>query len=587
MIRKIHIKNFRCFEDHEIVFQRSAILVGRNNAGKSTLVEALRLVALVADRHKTSVYHAPPGWTGLPMIDVGIQPALHGFDFSDASLFYHYGDPPAIIDVLFTTGQKIKIYLGGGAAIHSVLRGSQNRPIAKKSEAQKLRLPTISALPPVAPLRVVEKVLSEEHVRHAVSSSLSPLHFRNQLAYFKSHYRRFKDLCESMWPRLQVQSLEKSGTTKDPTLSLLIRDDNFVAEVGRMGHGLQVWMQIMWYLARSKGTSTIILDEPDTYLHADLQRKLLGALRGRFKQVLLATHSVEIMAEVAPEDILIVERARKRSLYATDLASVQRIVDNVGGAHNLHLARLASAKRCVLVEGKDMKILKLFQDLFFPKSEESFGTIPSFSVGGWSGWREAVGSAKSMKNALGQRVNAYCIFDRDYHTVEELDDRYAKAKEAGIRLHIWQKKEIENYLLAIGAVRRSIMHRGDTEVSDEEVAKQLELICDSLREDTEGAIADAYQQRNRQKSPSTAMKRARSIADESWTDLTGKLAIVSGKRVLSLMSAWAQSNFKVMLNAPNIVRHMRPTDVADEMREVVQAIEENAVIRVSKRRETS
>ena len=574
MIRNIRIRNFRCFKDHEVAFNRSAILVGRNNAGKSTVVEALRLVSLVEDRYRTSVYHDPPRWTGLPRGDRGIRPALQGLDFSDEAVFHRYGNPPAIIEALFSNGNKVEIHIRGGSALHAVVRGPFNRAVTRRGEAKEVAIPTVSIMPPVAPVRLVESVLTEDHVKQRMSSHLSPLHFRNQLRYGKQHFRRFKDLCESMWPRLQVKDLVESGTTKEPTLSLLVRDDDFTAEIGRMGHGLQIWMQIMWYLARSRGTSTIILDEPDVYLHADLQRKLVRALRGRFKQVLLATHSVEIMAEVSPEDVLVIERSSKRSKHATDIASVQRVVDNIGGAHNLQLARLGSAKKTLLVEGKDLRFLSLFHDTLCSDSLVSMGSIPNFAVGGWGGWKEAVGGAKSMKNALGNRVDVYCIFDRDYHDDEECKTRYDRARDAGIRLHIWHRKEIENYLLEPGAIARSITKRSDSQVERQEVARQMEDICDGLRTEVVGAVADAHQQRNRGRAPSTALKYAEKVVAESWNSLAEKTCIVGGKQVLASMSQWAQREFHTILTPANIVRHMKNDEVPAEMRFVVEAIDQ-------------
>jgi predicted ATPase len=105
----------------------------------------------------------------------------------------------------------------------------------------------------------------------------------------------------------------------------MVQDYDFVSEVGWMGHGLQMWLQIMWFLARVSESETIILDEPDVYMHPDLQRKLIRFLIGRYKQVIIATHSVEIIAEVEPENILIIDKQKRRSNYANKLPSVQKI----------------------------------------------------------------------------------------------------------------------------------------------------------------------------------------------------------------------------------------------------------------------
>lgn len=41
MLRQIKFINCRCFEESEIYFRNTAIIVGQNNAVKSTIVEAL------------------------------------------------------------------------------------------------------------------------------------------------------------------------------------------------------------------------------------------------------------------------------------------------------------------------------------------------------------------------------------------------------------------------------------------------------------------------------------------------------------------------------------------------------------------
>jgi AAA15 family ATPase/GTPase len=50
MLSEITFRNFKCFSRHTIPLRPVTVIVGRNNAGKSTVVEALRLVSLVVSR---------------------------------------------------------------------------------------------------------------------------------------------------------------------------------------------------------------------------------------------------------------------------------------------------------------------------------------------------------------------------------------------------------------------------------------------------------------------------------------------------------------------------------------------------------
>ena len=216
-----------------------------------------------------------------------------------------------------------------------------------------------------------------------MSSTLASLHFRNQLnLLYDDDFREFKRISEDTWPGLEVRELRGHGREQGVDLELMLRNDDFVAEVGLMGHGLQMWLQTMWFLARCRVFDTVILDEPDVYMHADLQRRLIRFLRHRHPQVIVATHSVEIMSEVDAENILVVDRDRRQAQFTTDIPQVQQVVDQIGGIHNLQLARLWGARRCLFIEGNDLGLLKQLQNILFPRSADPIDAIPNLSVGG-------------------------------------------------------------------------------------------------------------------------------------------------------------------------------------------------------------
>jgi hypothetical protein len=160
---------------------------------------------------------------------------------------------------------------------------------------------------------------------------LAPQHFRNQLLLHKSDWKSFKRIAEDSWPGLQVRELRTIAGSPRASLNLAIRDGDFVGEVSLMGHGLQMWLQTMWFLARTEPNSIVVLDEPDVYMHPDLQRRLLNLVRGRFAQLLIATHSVEIIADVDPKSILSIDRHAPTSTFVTDLPGVQHVIDQLGG----------------------------------------------------------------------------------------------------------------------------------------------------------------------------------------------------------------------------------------------------------------
>lgn len=573
MLTELQLANFKGFNRHTIPLREVSVLVGRNNAGKSTLIEALRLIAIVADRYTALAYREPPAWTDLPLLNRGVSPSLRGLEFNFDTAFHGLGDGPATISARFKSREKIDLYVGPGE-LHAVILDSKGNPVSSKGQALRIELPRVSIQPQVGPLVRDETILDTEYVRSAMSSHLASAHFRNQLRIFPSAYTEWTQRVEDAWPGIRVIELnDDRGLPGDP-LSLLVRDGNFTGEVGWMGHGLQMWLQMMWYLTLAEGDTTVILDEPDVYMHPDLQRGLLRMLRGRHPQVIVATHSVEIISETRPAEIVMVDRNRPKSRFATSAQAVQRVVDHLGGVQSLQLTRLWSAQRCVFVEGGDFRLLKLLHDRLEPRSRHSLEEIPNMSIGGWGGWHHAVGASMLLENEAGKRIKTYCLLDRDYHTEAEIKQRLQEARERGVQLKIWQRKEIENYLLVPHAISRVIggrVSKGVTPPTSDEVNQEIDLICTALKDGLVDQIANEIFARERSGLPA-ANRAARSAVAEAWRTEDGRRSLVSGKEILFRLRGWASQEFGCTFGPDDVAVALEPDEITAEVVSVIRAV---------------
>lgn len=570
------MRNFRCFDDHTVLFEDSVVAVGKNNAGKSSLIEALRLVAAVVNRRAARFVPAP-AWLELPRFKKGIAPGISELGLNLNSVFHRYGNPPAIITASFIGGTVVTLYVGLEETIFATIEANSDS-VESAGKFFGLKLPWINVLPQIGPLLTEEYVLTDDRVDTHLNSRLSSRHFRNQLMRLGEPFANFKALAEETWHGLSIQPIEQAVTKKGTLLTLPVRDGDFVAEVGWMGHGLQMWLQTIWFLSRNTKDCTVVLDEPDVYMHPDLQRKLFRLTRARFHQCIVATHSVEIMAEADPSNILIIDKKERRSRYANNEPGVQMLIDQIGGIHNVHLARLWSAKKFLLVEGKDISFLKHFHAALFPDVELPLDAMPALPIGGWSGWAYAVGSSMTLKNAVGDRISTYCILDSDYHSEDEIRDRYEEARQRGVNLHVWSRKELENFLLQPRAIRRVLSARIKTGnvPTEEEIRQKMLSICNGERQFIEDAFASSLSQVNRKLDVISANKLARAEVERRWQSEDGRLSVASGKNVLSELSKWTQSEFSVTFGPPAIARQMRQSELPQELREIITAIEEGS-----------
>ncbi len=489
----------------------------------------------------------------------------------DPGVFHQFGEPPAQLTATFKNGGKIEFFVGPDSGVFAVVRASDGAPIRSSVQRQQAGITRIGVQPQVGPVQRREEVRDRKYVEGALDSSLAPLHFRNQVRLLDQYWDDFRNNAESTWPRLQVFQPEVDTDEQGRFVRMLTRDGGFAGDLANMGHGLQMWLQMIWFLARNRATATVVLDEPDVYMHADLQRKLIRFVDGgnATQQLIIATHSVEMMAEVRPSEVVVVDSRRKRSRPAKQVAAIQKVIGDLGGIHSLQYARLWSAKRCLLLEGKDMAVLKPLHDLLFPKAD-ALDISPSFPIGGWGGWHYALGIAGFVKHGDADIV-VYTVFDSDYFWSSQIEEREEEARKKGIQLKIWSAKEIENYLLIPTVIHRVVAERCCNPPTVADVEQRLDALAESLKPRVIDGFSDA--EPTKAWKASTKRKAAEEHVNSKWKTLPDKLSLIPAKDALSALARWSKDNFGVSFGRGTIIDSMSRDDVPDELRRFLEAVE--------------
>jgi len=573
MLTHLTLTGYRGFRSHSVKFRQSTIAVGANNAGKSTIVEALRVIATAASRFKTTNYTDPPEWANIPARLRGIRYSLDGLDFSFQNVCHDYGDPPAKVEAKFSSGLRIEVHITpDDQTVFSVYHDGDGNIINSRGLAKQNEDVQLIVMPTIGPLLEKEKIIGEDRTKSYLNSRLAPRHFRNQLYHLSEYFEEFVRLSQETWPGLRVEDL----VVQDGELSLLVRDGRFVSEVAWMGHGLQTWLQTIWFLARTPSEGTIIIDEPDVYLHADMQRKVSRIVSERFRQKIIATHSLEIMSEYDPQSILIIDKRKRSSKYATSAPVVQNIADNLGSVHNINLSRLWMARRCIIVEGNDVDFLTVFHSKLYPNAESSLKAIPSLSVGGSGNWETALGIGVGLRQFGDQAITVYCIFDPDYRTEREIQDIENRGRAEGVNLRFWKRKEIENYLIDPNLIVRTISSRliPTAVVTDpDQVARAIDREFARGREKLIEAIAYEIRKRRPRQKPETNLMQAENIVMKRGEDFEARIGTIGGKQMISRLSQWSQQKFQVSFGAMTLAREIYVDEMAGEMVEVLRSIE--------------
>lgn len=281
--------------------------------------------------------------------------------------------------------------------------------------------------------------------------------------------------------------------------------------------------------------------------------------------MIIATHSVEIISEVSPKYIVMVDKNSRKMQYANNLKAVQNIVDNIGGVQNLALIRIGLRKKCLFVEGKDIKILSKLYEIAYPEKENIFQSLPVIKLHGFANLPEAFGASNLFYQETKGQIESICILDRDYYPDAVLSDKYKKAEENHLILHIWSKKEIENYLLVPKAIFRIT---GKTEDEYDVFLKGINNLLEEEKDSITDQLAQHIFEADRSKSMSTCNGEARRVMKKRWITLEDKLSMVSGKYMIKKIDDWLKRIYHVSCSRTVIMSHLKSDEISREIRDV-------------------
>jgi energy-coupling factor transporter ATP-binding protein EcfA2 len=559
------------------------ILVGPNNNGKSTAIGALRALRVAmskAGRVKPESTEGPLGRTlGWPIPEASLPISLE-------NVHTDYLDTDSEVDFRFSNGSHLKLFFpgDGGCTLYAETVGKEIRTPSSFKEAFPFE---IVAVPVLGPVEHEEDVVTEETVQRELSSHRASRHFRNYWFYFPDGFDKFAELVHATWPGMIIHRPEKSSLLSK-TVHMFFREGLIDRELYWSGFGFQVWCQMLTHVSRASGADLLIIDEPEIYLHPEVQRQLLGILRRIGPDVLLATHSTEIMSEADPSEIVLVDKKKRSGQRLHDIAGVQSALDVVGSVQNITLTQLARNRRVIFVEDDhDFIIIRRFARICGYEELATALDLTPVKSEGFTSWQRISSMAWGIERTLGRSLLIGTIYDRDFFPQEQLDEiRNTLHKNHVALAHFHQRKEIENYLLDAGPLQRALelaVRERSIDIG-EAIPSTLSIrkILDSAEEKYKIPLISQLAARRSEYlknlgskiDPATVMQQTMEDIEGRWSDPLERLKIVPGKEVLSLVRSSVQEQYKVNLTDFKIIAEFRKEDVPLDMFELLKALDQ-------------
>lgn len=577
MLARLQLTNFKGFEKFSLRFGGDiSILVGPNNAGKTTAIGALRLCAQLLS-------HAKMRKPEMVMRDVTRGRSVNAYRLASADGEFSAENVPYEFRTLES---RLELHFKNKAALYVVWPDAEELVpyfyLEHISGAQPPNLAvarnfysSIGVIQTLAPIESREAVLSAKHVAANLGTRLASRHFRNQLNQLRttdpSGFDDFRDFLLGNSP--EVTAIEVCET-KSPRneIDLFFNESNsrVEKELYWAGDGLQIWFQLLFHIWRLRDVETLILDEPDVYLHPDLQRRLVGISESRESQVIMATHAPEVLAESNPDSVVVIDRTKRSSKKLATGVEMADLSRSLGSGFNLRLVKALRSKVALFVEGNDMKILsnvarKIGASSF--QREQGLSVVP---MGGSS--RRGMASAFGWLSSafLDSAVDVWVILDRDYIGDDEVLSIINDFKDEGVSAHIWSRNELESFLIHPNAIARI------TGLAVGEVEEILDAASEELKEGSFAEIQARELEARSKKGDSkkTIYMETREQFEQDWKrDVEWRRSIVPGKDLISAVSRLSVARGKRSISARGLSVNIRSGEIPEEMRKIILSIE--------------
>jgi len=576
-IISVEFRNFKALKHYSLRLQRMNILVGPNNCGKSTILSAFRALAAGIRRARAV---SPERLTDFQGICFGHRIAKENLPLTTENIHTDYDESePTTVLFRISNGNRLRLYFPPAGDCILTAETVGRRPEGPAAFRKAFPI-SIGIVPVLGTVEHDEVVLTEDTVRRGMATHRASRQFRNYWHYFPEGFEEFAQLVTETWPGMEIQRPERvNGVSKH--LCMLCLEKRIPRELFWAGSGFQIWCQLLSHITRSKSDSLMVVDEPEVYLHPDVQRQLIGILREIGPDVVMATHSTEIISEVDPGEILIIDKSRKSAERLKDIEGIQAALNSIGSVQNITLTRLARNRRVVFLEGpSDYALLRKFARKLGYAELGDGSEITPIDAGGFSSWERIRAFAWGVERTLESSLRLSAVFDRDYWCQEQVDSILAELQKHIDFVHIHRRKELENYLLVPAvierAVKKALSERAKNEILEEAIDQTLDRITTELKASVQGqciAKRDSFLQRT-SRDQSTTITETVTEFDQKWGGLESRLEVVPGKLVLRRLREELQSKYGISLTEARIVNEFRRNEIPSDLCELLRGLDQ-------------
>ena len=448
----MRVKNFKNLEDVEIELGKSVVLIGPNNSGKTTALQALTLwdIGLRQWNAKRSDKKSPEKRPG---VSIGRNQLLT-IPIPDMKLLWRdqrtrvssgKGTKNIRIDITVDGVTAGKVWSCGLEFDYAneeflycrPLRIGAGKPLRRMPIPSDASKTCVAFLPPMSGLTSSEYVRQPGEIGSLIGQGQTAQVLRNlchQIYQRSDQDAQWKELNKHMKDLFGVTLLAPKYFPERSEITMAYKESEHKLDISASGRGLQQTLLLLAYLYANPNTA-LLFDEPDAHLEVFRQRQtyklLTDAAEQQNSQIVVASHSEVVLNEAAGKDMVIAFVGKPHRIDDRGFQVLKALKEI--GFDQYYNAELTGW--VLYLEGStDLAVLQTFARTLGHRAAESLarpfvhyvGRLPQKAFDHFYGLREAYPDLVGM-----------AIFDR---LKQVLEDKPALAQM------MWRRRELENYL---------------------------------------------------------------------------------------------------------------------------------------------
>lgn len=515
-IDSFSVKNYKGYRDSKVITfdPKWNIIIGQNNAGKSALIEVLRIYGFENKPHRGP--HLPPGVSPPPQSQIDFTLTLSPDDVKSAIL--NYGSR-VTFPVPSGTSQPYE------ASLKNLLSSTDTSYAIRRVPNESLSIDNYA----------INKLPQREAQQTAIATPLPDrsnydiqLNYGSERSYLDAIVREStrkiyvfnaKRFGKGTCPHADTDSLDPDATNIAAVISKLnlnpARLDEFERHINTIfpsikavrsaqgGEGLEirVWpldpktqrndltvpldecgtgvsqVLAMVYVAINSAPGTIVIDEPNSFLNPGATKKLLSIL-SQYKdhQYIISTHSPDVINSIKNPKLFVVKNTDNESQIDEidkDIFGYQKsILEELGASQS----DIFGSDRVVWVEGPTERdcFLAIYEHINGCRPTK-FTIAPLRATGDLEGpYADSTLDIYAALSRGGAILPTTIAFSFDREKMNDSQVRDLKKRLGGLA-HVLPRSMIENYLLDHDAINDLLRNRNIDQISNKPLIEMIHL----------------------------------------------------------------------------------------------------------------